>query len=160
MPRTRESASEFVVTMWPIERVRCDPKNPRKNERAIDAVATSIRRFGWQVPIVVDKTGTVIAGDTRLKAAKKLGISNVPVHIADALSPSMARAYRIADNKVGEIADWDIELLSSELSDLANEKFDLDWTTVGFSKNDMAALIKTTAAYVGVGQEPSCFWSL
>lgn len=95
-------------------------KNPRKNTEAIDAVAKSIESYGFQQPIVVDKHHTVIAGHTRLGAAKKLGLTEVPVVIADKLSEKEVRAYRIADNKTHEFSSWDDELLPLELQDLGD----------------------------------------
>ncbi len=93
-------------------------KNPRFNDDAVEAVANSIREFGWRAPIVVDKDMVIICGHTRLKAAKKLGLEEVPVHIASDLSPEQIQAYRIADNKTGEIAEWNYELLPLELREL------------------------------------------
>ena len=80
--------------------IRPYEKNPRFNDDAVEAVANSIREFGWRAPIVVDKDMVIICGHTRLKAAKKLGLEEVPVHIASDLSPEQIRAYRIAGNKV------------------------------------------------------------
>ena len=77
----------------------------------MDAVASSIKEFGWRVPIVVDKNMVIICGHTCLKAAIKLGLDVVPVHIADNLTPEQVQAYRIADNKTSEIAEWDNSLL-------------------------------------------------
>ena len=90
--------------------------NPRNNDNAVDAVAASIREFGFKVPIIVDKDGVIVAGHTRLKAAKKLGIDVVPVIRADDLTEEQVRAFRLADNKTGELAEWDFEKLTEELS--------------------------------------------
>lgn len=92
--------------------------NARKNDHAIDAVASSIKNYGFKQPIVIDSQGEVIAGHTRLKASKKLGLIEVPCIIADDLTPSQIKAYRIADNRVGELAEWDMELLKLELEDI------------------------------------------
>ena len=92
--------------------------NARKNDNAIDAVASSIKNYGFKQPIVVDGQGEVIAGHTRLKAAKKLGLKEVPVIVANDLTPAQVKAYRIADNRVGELAEWDMELLQLELDDI------------------------------------------
>lgn len=94
--------------------------NPRKNDPAVDAVAESIRNFGWKVPIVIDSQGTIVTGHTRLKAAKKLKLKKVPCIIADDLSEEQIKAFRLADNKVSELADWDYDLLDSELEDLVD----------------------------------------
>jgi len=80
-------------------------KNPRHNDAAVDRVAESIRQFGFRQPIVVDHQSTIVVGDTRFKAALKLGLETVPVHVAAELTPAQATAYRIADNKLGELAE-------------------------------------------------------
>lgn len=93
-------------------------KNPRKNDEAVKFVKASIEQFGFKVPIVIDKDGIIVAGHTRLKAAKELGMSEVPCIVADDLTEEQVKAYRLADNKTAEIAEWDIELLNTELLDL------------------------------------------
>ena len=87
------------------------PGNPRQNDAAVDAVAASIKEFGFRQPIVVDSEGVIICGHTRYKAAQKLGLEKVPVHVAKDLPPEQIRAYRIADNKTADLAAWDYELL-------------------------------------------------
>lgn len=89
--------------------------NPRDNANAVDAVASSIKNFGFKVPIVVDRGNEIVTGHTRLLAAKKLGMEKVPVIIADDLSEAEVKAFRLADNKVGELAQWDLEALENEL---------------------------------------------
>lgn len=103
-------------------------KNPRQNENAVQYVANSIKEFGWKQPIVVDKDGVIIAGHTRYKAAKKLGIEKVPVITADDLTEEQVKAYRLADNKTGEFAQWDMDLLNQELGDI----LDLNMDDFGF----------------------------
>lgn len=103
-------------------------KNPRHNDEAVQYVAESIREFGFKVPIVIDKNGIVVAGHTRLKAAKKLGLKKIPCIVADDLTDDQVKAFRLADNKVSEVAFWDFELLGQELDDL----FDFDMTVFGF----------------------------
>lgn len=104
--------------------------NPRNNDDAVDAVASSIKNFGFKVPIVIDGQNEIINGHTRLKAAKKLGLKEVPVIIADDLTPEQIKAFRLADNKVSEIAEWDFELLEAELGlldfDMEQFGFDMD----------------------------------
>lgn len=107
------------VVMWPIDRVKPYDKNPRINDGSVDSVARSISQYGFRQPIVVDKVGVVIAGHTRLKAAKKLGMTEVPVHVASDLSEAKARALRIADNKTHELAEWNVDLLSDEVRALS-----------------------------------------
>jgi DNA modification methylase len=107
-------------------------KNPRINEKAVEKVAVSIREFGFQQPIVVDKDGVVIVGHTRLKAAEKLGLKEVPVLTASDLSSEQVMAYRLADNKTAEFSEWDLDLLAGELEGL--EAFDFDMVPYGFEK--------------------------
>ena len=92
--------------------------NARKNDNAVDAVASSIKNYGFKQPIVIDSFGEVVAGHTRLKAAKKLNMKEVPVIVADDLTPAQVKAYRIADNRVSELAEGDMELLNLELADI------------------------------------------
>lgn len=110
-------------------------KNPRHNEDAITAVAKSIEKFGFKFPIVVDASNVIVNGHTRLKAAKYLGLKEVPTIIADDLTPEQIKAFRLADNKVGEIATWDEELLNAELDELAD--LDFDMTEFGFDLPDI-----------------------
>jgi len=100
------------IEMWPIERVRPYERNPRHDDDAVASVAASIKEFGWRQPVVVDPDGVIVVGHTRWKAAQKLGLAEVPVHIATDLSPEQIKAHRIADNKLNELADWDFSLLS------------------------------------------------
>lgn len=109
-------------------------RNPRRNDAAVDAVAKSIRQFGFRVPIVVDSDGVIISGHTRLKAAKKLGLEKVPVHVARDLTPAQVKALRLADNKTHEFSDWNLEFLPLELLDLKDE-----WT--GFDAQEIADLL-------------------
>ena len=113
-------------------------RNPRKNSAAVDKVAASIKEYGWQQPIVVDKENVIIAGHTRLLAAQKLGMDKVPVHVAD-LSDAQAKAYRLADNRISEDANWDIDLLGLEIRELDDLGFDLDLT--GFDNTELANLL-------------------
>lgn len=107
--------------------------NPRNNEDAVEKVAESIKEFGFQQPIVVDKDNVVIVGHTRLKAAERLGLDKVPVVVADELTEEQAKAYRLADNKTNEIATWKFDVLNEELLDIGQ----IDMSKFGF---DMSAL--------------------
>ena len=107
--------------------------NPRNNDGAVDFVAKSIEEFGFKVPIVVDKNNIVVAGHTRLKASKKLGLEKVPVIIADDLSDEKIKAFRLADNKVSEFATWDDKALEKELEELELE-LETDMEEFGFEK--------------------------
>lgn len=102
--------------------------NPRQNDNAVDAVAESIKDFGFKVPIVIDSQNEIVTGHTRLKAAKKLGLDEVPVIVADDLTPEQVKAFRLADNKTGELADWDEDLLEGELAKILN----IDMSLYGF----------------------------
>lgn len=131
--------------------------NPRINERAVEAVAASIKEFGWQQPIVVDKNGVIIAGHTRYKAALLLGLKTVPVTVAD-LTEEQATAYRIADNKTADLSEWDYEKLSDEISgitgiDMRDFGFtDVDFASFGgdFDASDIADEPETSADLDGV----------
>lgn len=113
---------------WKIEDVIPYPRNPRKNKESIQAVANSICEFGFEQPIVVDRNGVVIVGHTRLAAAKQLKLHTVPVLVAKNLTDEQANAYRLADNKTNELADWDMSMLKDELAEIA----DIDMSDFGF----------------------------
>lgn len=123
-----------------IEALQPYEKNPRKNDEAVKYVAASIEQFGFKVPLVIDKNNVIVAGHTRYKAAKELGIDAVPCIIADDLTDEQIKAFRLADNKVSEKALWDFELLGAELDELTNfnmqdfgfvvEDMDIDWAGV------------------------------
>jgi DNA modification methylase len=123
------------VEMRPIDSIRPYPGNPRVNDSAMEAVVASIKAFGWRQPIVVDGEGVVVVGHTRLKAAQKMGISHVPVHVAADLTAAQARAYRIADNQTAAIAEWDKQLLPIELAEL--EEMDFDLSLLGFDPDEL-----------------------
>ena len=103
-----------------IDEIKPYEKNPRKNEDSIRFVANSIKEFGFKVPIVIDADNVIVAGHTRWKAAKQLGLEKVPCIKADDLSPAQIKAFRLADNKVGEFSQWDMDLLGDELKDLGD----------------------------------------
>ena len=109
-------------------------KNPRKNDEAVKYVKESIKQFGFKVPIVVDKNNIIIAGHTRYKASKELGLIKVPCIIADDLTEEQVKAFRLADNKVSEKAEWDLDLLNDELFELKELDFDMD--VLGFENVD------------------------
>lgn len=104
-------------------------KNPRKNEEAVQFVANSIAEFGFKVPVIVDANNVIIAGHTRVKAAKFLGLESCPCIVADDLSEEQIQAFRLADNKVAEFAEWDEELLAIELGEIV----DIDMSEFGFN---------------------------
>lgn len=102
--------------------------NPRVNDKAVEAVAASIKEFGFKQPIVVDSQGVIVAGHTRYKAALSLGMDKVPVLVADDLTDEQVKAYRLADNKTAELAEWDFSALQEELDAL-----DMDMEMFGFA---------------------------
>lgn len=110
--------SDFRIVQMNIEKLKPYENNPRFNDKAVDAVANSIENFGFKVPIVVDKYNVIVTGHTRLKAAQKLGLAQVPVIVADDLSEEKIKAFRLADNKVSELAEWDFSKLEAELAGL------------------------------------------
>ena len=126
-----------------LDEVRPYVKNPRRNEAAVDAVAASIRDFGFRKPIVVDAAGVILCGHTCFEAARRLGLEQVPVHVAADLSPEQAKALRIADNKTAELAEWDWDLLADELRDL--EAADVDVEAYGFTVSELAEVLSACA---------------
>lgn len=110
--------------------------NPRKiSETAIDKVSNSIKEFGFRQPIVVDTNRIIVVGHTRYRASKKLGLKEVPITIADNLNQEQINAYRIADNRTNEDAEWDYKLLQEEFSNLVDQKFNLELT--GFNEDEL-----------------------
>jgi DNA modification methylase len=127
------------IQMRALDRVIPYKGNPRRNEDAVEKVAASIREFGFKQPIVVDKDSVIIVGHTRLLAALRLDLKEVPVVVASELSPAQVKAYRLADNRIHEEAEWDRELLALELGDLSKLGFDLPAT--GFDVDEINALL-------------------
>ena len=113
--------------------------NPRNNENAVDKVASSIAEFGFKNPIFIDKNNVVVNGHTRLLASKKLGLKEVPCIVIDDLTDTQIKAFRIADNKTSEYAEWDEELLKIELEQLEDMNFDLEYT--GFDMDDIEQML-------------------
>jgi DNA modification methylase len=128
------------VELVPITRVIPYARNPRRNEAAISKVAASIREFGFRQPIVVDDGMVVVVGHTRLEAARRLGFEEVPVHVAEGLTPAQLRAYRLADNRLHEDSEWDQKLLECELLELKDLDFDLGLT--GFEPDEIERLLR------------------
>ena len=114
--------------------------NPRNNDEAVDYVVNSINAFGFKNPIVVDKDNIVVCGHTRLKAAKKLGIKEVPCIRADDLTEEQIQAYRLADNKIAEKSSWEFSKLGQELEDLLNVDLGFELTDIGFGQFELTAL--------------------
>ena len=127
------------ITLTPISKLKPYEENPRLNDKAVEKVAASLREFGFRQPIVADPDNVIIAGHTRWKAAKKLGLKQVPVHTVTNLTPEQIRAYRIADNRTAEEAEWDNEALVRELVKLSDANFSLELT--GFDEAEIAKLM-------------------
>jgi ParB-like chromosome segregation protein Spo0J len=127
-----------ITTVQPYDR------NPRINDQSVDAVAASLREFGFRQPIVVDANGIIIAGHARYKAALKMGLQKIPVHTATDLTPEQVRAYRIADNKTNELSDWDMDILPIEIAELFDADFDLK--LLAFDEKELTQLLN-----VGLG---------
>ena len=136
----------------PIGSIAPYPGNPRKNDQAVDKVAASIEEFGFQQPIVVDRDMVVVVGHTRLKAALSLGLAEVPVHVAENLSPEQCRAYRLMDNRSNEDAEWDMERLAEELRGLEAVQFPLEFT--GFDERELQRITFAGPGGGGDGDEP------
>ena len=137
-PTTMNIEIRDISTIRPYE------KNPRLNDKAVDAVAASLKEFGFRQPIVVDADGVIIAGHTRWKSAQKLGLAKVPVHVATDLSPEQVRAYRLADNKSAELAEWDMAILPIEISELKATGFDMG--VLAFSDKELTQLLNISTA--------------
>ena len=134
-----ETKNKIKIEYLSIQEIKPYTKNPRKNDKAVDIVEKSIKEFGFKNPIIIDKNNEIIAGHTRLKAAIKLKIKEVPVIRAENLTEEQVKAFRIMDNKSSEYAYWNIDLLKEELEDLKQIKFDLDLT--GFSGAEIDYLL-------------------
>lgn len=124
---------------WPIDKLIEYVRNPRKNDHAVDRVAAAIREFGFRVPVVAKSDGTVVDGHLRLKAAKKLGLTEVPVVLADDMTDLQIKAFRLSVNKMAELAEWDDELLAIELHELNAADFDM--ALLGFEAGELAIKI-------------------
>lgn len=134
-----KKTNELNVIMFNVEDVHPYLNNPRLNHKAVKVVADSIREFGFRNPIVVDKDGVIIVGHTRLEASKMLGYEQVPVIVADDLSPEQVQAFRIMDNKSSEFAEWDYTKLLAEVNDLIAHDYDVELT--GFSDVELSDIL-------------------
>lgn len=116
-----------VIVYKRVSELKGNPKNPRKNDGAVDTVAKSIEKYGFKNPLIIDESNVVWCGNTRLKAAKKLQLEEVPCIVVKDLTPKQMEEYALLDNKTNEIAEWDLDLLSEILPELDLDDFDLDW---------------------------------
>jgi DNA modification methylase len=135
---------KMKIDLRSIDSIRPYERNPRINDQAVAGVAASIKQFGFRKPIVVDVDGVIICGHTCYKAALELKLSKVPVHVARELTPDQVKAYRLADNKTAELAEWDYNLLPMELVDLQQSEFDI--SSLGFSAEDLAEIFSDQIA--------------
>lgn len=127
---SNQSQKNMAIVMKKIAEIRPYDNNPRHNEAAVDAVASSIKEFGWKQPLVIDKDNVIVVGHTRYLSAKKLGLNEVPCLIADDLTEEQIAAYRLVDNKTNELATWDFERLKAELEGIS----DIDMSQFGFEE--------------------------
>lgn len=126
-------AKEIKIKYMHIAELKAYKNNPRNNEEAVPFVANSIREFGFKNPVIIDADNVIVAGHTRVKAAKTLGMREVPCIVADDLTPEQIRAFRLADNKTAEIATWNIEALNMEIEEISG----IDMQGFGFSPMDL-----------------------
>lgn len=133
------------ITERRLDSIRPYERNPRRNDAAVEYVAESLRQFGWKQPIVIDKDGVIVAGHTRYKAALSLGWETAPCVVADDLTPEQVKAYRLADNKVAEAAEWDMDLLDVELAELMDALPEINMADVGFDMDSVSRDEETEA---------------
>jgi len=151
---SQETAAQTPqIQIWPIERLVEYPRNPRKNDGAVDRMCGSIREFGFKIPCLVRSDGEVVDGHLRLKAARKLGIIEIPVILCDEWTPAQVKAFRLMVNRSVSWAEWDEELLSQELLALKDLDFDLNLT--GFEDEELARLLAAQDPAEGLTDEDS-----
>lgn len=126
---------KLIVETWPIEKLVPYGRNPRRNDEQVDRMAGAIREFGFRIPVVAKSDGAVVDGHLRLKAARKLGMKEVPVALADELTDVQVKAFRILANQSANWAEWDDDLLKLELEELSLVEYDLSLT--GFSEDEL-----------------------
>src|ERR1700689_2544540 len=127
------------IENWPIDRLVEYPRNPRKNDKAVDRMVASIREFGFKIPVLARSDGEVGDGHLRLKAARKLGIAEIPVILCDEWTAAQVKAFRLMVNRSVTWADWDEELLALELQEIQESDFDLSLT--GFDPGEIDKLL-------------------
>lgn len=135
MPKNKKGSivMDIKIIYKPTDKIVPYENNPRLNDEAVEPVANSIKQFGFKVPIIIDSSNIIVAGHTRLKAAKQLGMDKVPCIVADDLTEEQIRAFRLVDNKVSELADWDYEKLEEELANINSidmNIFDFDMSEI------------------------------
>lgn len=143
--------AEMKIQMMELKKLVPYANNPRNNEKAVDAVAESIKQFGFRNPIIVDPGMVIISGHTRRLAAMKLGLKTVPVYIAADMTEQQKKAFRIADNRVAELATWDKELLKNEIADI----IDVNLSDFGFDLDELKAIQRESLG-ISVHRCPKC----
>src|SRR5579872_1846271 len=136
-----EIGAHMRIEYWPFGRLVAYARNPRKNDAAVDRMVSSIREFGFKIPVLARSDGEVVDGHLRLKAAKKLGIQEVPVILCDEWTPAQVKAFRLMVNRSVAWAEWDEEALALELIELRDLDFDLSLT--GFETREIDAFLST-----------------
>ena len=145
-------AKAMKIELWPIDKLIPYARNARTiNAAAVDKVAASIQEFGWQQPVVVDSDGVIIAGHARLLAARKLELIEVPVHVADNLTPAQVKAYRLMDNRSHQETSWDGSLLAGCLAEL--QAADIDLALTGFNSDEITAFLMDGTAAASAPEE-------
>ncbi|MEF8729488.1 MAG: DNA modification methylase [Accumulibacter sp.] len=147
------AGSELTLEHWPIERLIDYARNPRKNDHAVEQMASVITEFGFRIPVVAKSTGELVDGHLRLKAARRLGLTTVPVVLADELTDAQIKAFRLLANRSASWAQWDEALLALELEDLKLADFDLALT--GFDEEEISRLLGDDEASSDGGPEPT-----
>ena len=127
------------IENWPIDKFIQFARNPRKNDHAVDKIAAAIKEFGFRVPIIAKSDGLIVDGHLRFKAAKKLGLKTVPVMLADDMTDHQIKAFRITVNNMSNLATWDFDMLSVEVDELNECKYDV--SVIGFTNQELAELI-------------------
>ena len=137
--QTPRTAAPLEIQTWHIDRLVSYARNPRKNDAVVDRMCSSIREFGFKIPVLARSDGEVVDGHLRIKAARKLGIDQIPVILCDEWTPAQVKAFRLLVNRSVTWASWDEELLALELQELNDAGFDLDLT--GFNPGEIDGLL-------------------
>lgn len=138
-----------------VSELKLNPKNPRRNDGAVDTVAKSIEKYGFKNPLIIDENNIVWCGNTRLKASRKLGLKEVPCIVASDLTEEQIRELALIDNKSSEIAEWDFELLADELFDLNMSDFELDWGVPELIEEEKEEVEKPEVEFTEIMNEES-----
>src|ERR1051325_9588041 len=139
-----------------IRRLKPDPRNPRlHSERQLKQIARSIEAFGFNVPVLADREGNLLAGHGRVQAARRLGLRVIPVIRLEHLTPEQARAFSIADNRLAETSTWDDRLLAEVLRDLASVNLDFDLETTGFTMGEIDLRIEGLSETIPASPDPA-----